>query len=88
MLESLFNKVAGLRFVTLLKKPPTPVFSCEICETFKNTYFQKRLRWLLPIFREIFKFLRRASFFKISLPLKLQVTFPEHFLRKYVNMLY
>ena len=34
MLESLFNKVAGLR-------APTKVFSCEICENFKNTFFYR-----------------------------------------------
>ena len=43
MLESLFNEVVGLRFVTLLKKLQTQVFSCEICETFKNTYFHRTL---------------------------------------------
>ena len=26
-----------------LKKTPTEVFSCEICEIFKNTYFEERL---------------------------------------------
>ena len=34
MLESLFNKAAGLR-------APTKVFSCEICENFKNTFFYR-----------------------------------------------
>ena len=33
VLESLFNKAAGL------KETPTQVFSCEICEIFKNTFF-------------------------------------------------
>ena len=32
-MESLFNKVAGLRFATLLKKTPTQVFSCEFLRT-------------------------------------------------------
>ena len=35
VLESLFNKVAGT---------PTQVFSCEICEIFKNTYFEEHMR--------------------------------------------
>ena len=35
-LESLFNKAAG---VTLAQ-----VFSCEICEIFRNTYFEEHLR--------------------------------------------
>ena len=39
VLESPFIKVAGLRFATLLKRDSNiEVFSCEICEIFKNTY--------------------------------------------------
>ena len=37
MLESLFNKVAGLQLY--LKEPLAQVFSCEICEMFKKTFF-------------------------------------------------
>ena len=41
VLESLFNKVAGLkRSATLLKRDSTQVFPCEICEIFKNTLLQ------------------------------------------------
>ena len=40
MLGSLFDKVAGL-------ETPTQVFSCEICEIFKNTYSEENIRWLL-----------------------------------------
>ena len=38
--------IVGVSFrpVTLLKKPPTLVFFCEICEIFKNIYFEERLR--------------------------------------------
>ena len=37
-----FNKVAGLRLVTLSKKKtPTQVFSCEFCEIFNNTFFHR-----------------------------------------------
>ena len=40
MKESLFNKVAGLRSATLLKKRLTlaQVFPCEFCEIYKNTF--------------------------------------------------
>ena len=38
MLESLFNKVAGLQ--TLLKGFNTGVY-CEYCEILKNTYFEE-----------------------------------------------
>ena len=36
MLESLFNK-----------ETPAQVFSCEICESSKNTFFIENLQWLL-----------------------------------------
>ena len=46
MLESLFNKVAGLKTCNFIKKrPPTQVFSREnSCEVFKNTFFTEHLR--------------------------------------------
>ena len=45
MLESLFNKVIGLQAWNFFKKEtPTQVFSCEICEIYKNTYFEEHLR--------------------------------------------
>ena len=37
VLESVFNKVAGK------EETSTQVFSCEICEIFKNTYFEEHL---------------------------------------------
>ena len=43
----LFNKVAGLRLVTLLKKRLWQMFSCEFREIFRNTFFTEHLRWLL-----------------------------------------
>ena len=79
MLESLFNKVAGLRFVTLLKKPPTQVFSCEICETFKNTYFHSTLPLAASDFWENMQIFKKSVFYKL-LPLKIPVTFPENVL--------
>ena len=44
MLESFLNNVSGLRPATLLKETPTQVFSCEICEFFRNTYFEEHLQ--------------------------------------------
>ena len=79
MLESLLNKVAGLRFVTLLKNPPTQVFSCEICETFKNTYFHRTLPVAASDFSGNMQIFKKSVFYE-SLPLKLPVTFPENFL--------
>ena len=42
-----FNKVAGLRPATSLKKTLTQVFSCEFCKIYKNTIFKEHIRWLL-----------------------------------------
>ena len=39
-----FNRVAALRPATLLKKRLTQVFSCEICEIFKSTFFYRTSR--------------------------------------------
>ena len=45
MLESPFIKIAGFAgSATLLKDYPTQVFSCEICENYKNTYFVEHLQ--------------------------------------------
>ena len=44
MLKSLFNKVAGLKACNFIKETPTQVFSCEIWEIFKNTYFAEDLQ--------------------------------------------
>ena len=42
---SFFKKVTGLRPCNFIKKEtPTRVFSCKICEIFKNTYFEEHLR--------------------------------------------
>ena len=39
-----FNKVADLSPATLLKKPPTQVFSCEFCKILKNNFSTEHLR--------------------------------------------
>ena len=43
MLESLLNKDARLQASNFIKTRPTLVFFREICETFKNTYFEEYL---------------------------------------------
>ena len=48
MLESLFNKVPGLKPVTLFKKTPTQVLSCEIFKNFKNPYCEEYLCTTAP----------------------------------------
>ena len=37
--ESVFDKVAGLQFFQ--KETPTQVFSCEYCEIFKDSFFNR-----------------------------------------------
>ena len=40
VLESLFNKVTGLKDCILIKKEtPTAVFYCEYCKIFRNSFF-------------------------------------------------
>ena len=42
MLESLFNKAAGLKVYNFIEtKTPTQVFSCKYCEIFKNSFFDR-----------------------------------------------
>ena len=39
VLESPFNKVAGLKvYIFIKKKIPTQLFSCEYCEILKNSF--------------------------------------------------
>ena len=53
VLDSLFNKFAGMKACKFIKKRLQhrcfPVFSCEYCETFKNTYFEEH-RLFLDLF--------------------------------------
>ena len=53
LLESLFNQVGGQKVFNFIKKEtPTQVFSCEICQLFKNTFLKnicEQLLWLLRI---------------------------------------
>ena len=47
VLESLFNRVAGLKVCNFIKRDSdtaTQVFSCEYCKMFKNTYSEEYLR--------------------------------------------
>ena len=46
MLQSLFNKVAGLK-VTLLKRDFKTSVSCEFLQMFKSIFFTEHLQWLL-----------------------------------------
>ena len=83
MLEPLFNKVAGLK-VFIKKETLTHVFSCEICQFFKNIYFEKHLQTTAFDFSKIrlnsynVKYLRIAT----SVLLFLQVGFFVFFFKK------
>ena len=52
MLVSLFDKVASLQVCNSIKKNPAQVFSCEICEIFKSTFFTEHPQWLLLHFSQ------------------------------------
>ena len=39
-----FYEVVGLQPVSFKKETPTQVLSCEVCETFKNAYFEEYLQ--------------------------------------------
>ena len=49
MSKYLFLIKLALALKHFKKETPTKVFSCEICEIFKNTFFIEHLRWLLFI---------------------------------------
>ena len=49
MLESVFNKVAGLKAFNVIKKHSNTGFSCEYYEIFKNTILKNISKWLLWI---------------------------------------
>ena len=53
-MESLFNKVAGLKACIFIKKEtPTQVFSWEYCKTFQNTILKNIWKW--PFKSNIFR---------------------------------
>ena len=73
MLDSFFNKVADTKNLT-------QVFSCKICEIFKNTYFKEHLRLTIrkPLLHEVWgiprslEHLDRASFYFIEVKGKME----------------
>ena len=51
VLESLFNKAAGLPVCKFIKKEtPIQVFSCDYCKVFKKTYFEEHLRTAASVY--------------------------------------
>ena len=44
MLESLFNKIAGLQACNFIKKRLTQAFSCRYNKVFKGNYFEEHRR--------------------------------------------
>lgn len=43
-METHLNNVAGLGSVSLIKVAPAQMVSCELYDTFKNTYFVEHMR--------------------------------------------
>ena len=75
MFEAVFNKVAGLQL--FLKETPKEMFSYEICEILKNTFFTEHLPRRLIM--ELLKCYMEDGF--IFWPLKLNM-FKSHKLQK------
>ena len=48
VLESLYNKVAGVKGCGITKKNSNAAFSCEYCKICKNSFFIKH-QWWLPL---------------------------------------
>ena len=67
MLESLFNKVLGLRSETLLKRDSNTGVSCEICEIFKNTCFEEHLPTTASLLSSECSSLANVSFLKSTI---------------------
>ena len=59
-----FNKVAGLRPATLLKRESGAGISCELCEFSKNTFFTEHL-WMTAF--KINWFIEKVYLFSIGL---------------------
>ena len=49
MVESLFNKVAGMNAWNFIKKTPPQVFFCEIYKILRTALFTEHLQWQLLI---------------------------------------
>ena len=56
MLESLFNKVAGLKTFNLIKNHSNTGVSCEYYKIFKNTFLKNIWKWLLWIQHVLHKY--------------------------------
>ena len=63
---SLFNKVTHLRAFNFIKETPTQVFSCEICDIFMNTYYEKHLRTTASCYSEVFQTIAALQSSEIS----------------------
>ena len=58
-----FSMATVFRLATLSKRNPTPVFSCEYCKIFKNTYFEGHLR--TPAYEYHFTYYFRVLFLRL-----------------------
>ena len=67
VLESLFNKVAGLQVYNFIKETLTRVFSCGYCEIFENVIFKKNIckQLLLTAYHMLHKNLRKDKYWSL-----------------------
>ena len=68
MLESLFEKLAGS--CNFIKKTPTKVFSSEVSEIFKNTFFYRTPPVAASVYKKsnlfVYKFVVTCQVFQIT----------------------
>ena len=82
-LESLFNKVTGLKPITLIKKTSRHVFFCEFCKILRKPFFTENIFYSTPpedcfwIFLFILLFLTPYELVKISLFLFLKMFYQD-----------
>ena len=55
-------KLQAFNLQVFKKETPTKVLSCEVCETFKNTYFEEHLRTAAS--ENVFMKLRKTKIYK------------------------
>ena len=78
VLESLFNKIAGLEACNFIKNSSKQVFFCKICEIVSNTEFEKHHRTTASVIISCF-FTEKLEFdlctCKIEMRFSFQVTY-------------
>ena len=86
LLESPFNKVAGLTVcIFIKKKTPTQLFSCEYCEILKSTFsYRAPVDFGYKI--DIFRILCVIAFFSLCNSIRISISWLFHICFKIVTL--